>query len=229
MESELNYEKERQLKIIQSAIEAERSLRDITTANLNARISGLKEVLTDYEALTKGGALRAILEPLGKNFLSRQIDLLFNNLFDPSRGIFKEIGKAIGEAGEFEAITEAHILGAKANAEALNTGSLTVNRKTLSAFFEGSNIAYDSIFMAHVQGADVVAKAIGTAYRITPTAPAGEPVPEIPEIMELPSNIALGTALASIPPPAPVEVPEVPGGDILGTIGPTLRGWAYCS
>ena len=147
-----NFEKERYLTILQAAIDAELELRNITQSNLEIRIAGLKELLSDYEALTQGGALKKIFEPLGKGVLTRQIDLLIQNLFDPTRGIFKKVGEILGQTGEQEALRQAQLLRDRATAETLTQtfdfGATTTSTAIINAFQIGSQLTFDKIVAA---------------------------------------------------------------------------------
>lgn len=157
-----NFERERYLAILQASIDAETQLRSITESNLETRISGLKDVLSDYEGLTQGGALRAIFEPLGKGILTRQIDQLIQNLFDPTRGIFKKAGEILGQTGEQEALRQAQILRDKATAETFSQsfqfGATTTSNAIITAFEVGAQLTFNSITSAlgtSAQGAGV--------------------------------------------------------------------------
>jgi hypothetical protein len=83
--------------------------------NTEARLQGLKEVLTDFNTLVTSP--ERIFEAAGTDFIKRQGDLLFKNLFARG-GVLEGIGQTIGLAGEVQSpIISAHIQGATEGAQ----------------------------------------------------------------------------------------------------------------
>jgi hypothetical protein len=83
--------------------------------NTEARLQGLKEVLTDFNTLVTSP--ERIFEAAGTDFIKRQGDLLFKNLFSRG-GLLEGAGQVIGLAGEVQSpIINAHIQGATEGAQ----------------------------------------------------------------------------------------------------------------
>jgi hypothetical protein len=106
------------LNLIERIRLAEQESAAFTTQVLNntqARLQGLKEVLTDFNTLVTSP--ERIFEAAGTDFIKRQGDLLFKNLFSRG-GLLEGAGQVIGLAGEVQSpIISAHIQGATEGAQ----------------------------------------------------------------------------------------------------------------
>ena len=80
--------------------------------NLQARLAGLKQVLTDFDALTSRDFVQTIFGTAGQDLVSRQADVLLEALFNPKTGLLASVGGILGSAGEATIITDAHVQGA---------------------------------------------------------------------------------------------------------------------
>lgn len=70
-------------------------------ANVESATSGLRSVLSDYDAFTARGALRDVLTPISDTFLTRTADNFVNTLFDASKDtLFGNIAEAFGAGPE---------------------------------------------------------------------------------------------------------------------------------
>jgi TP901 family phage tail tape measure protein len=102
---------------------------DARVENTAGRLEGLKEALKSYETLTKSP--ERIFAAAGEQFISRQVDLLFEGLFNEKTGLLSSFASALGGAGEvFKPIENAHIYGVIAAAPILT-----------SAYIEGAMAA----------------------------------------------------------------------------------------
>ena len=68
--------------------------------NFTARTAGLRSVLSDYERLTSGGVFEEVFGTAGQAFVTRQVDVLFERLFNQTDGVLGGVSRAIGAAGE---------------------------------------------------------------------------------------------------------------------------------
>jgi len=103
---------ETQIALLNQVFDIETSIVTRTRDNATNRLSGLKTLLTDFDALTSRDFFATGFGSIGEDLISRQADIFLEQLFDPSTGLFAGIGEALGIAGEFKAITDAHITGA---------------------------------------------------------------------------------------------------------------------
>lgn len=88
-------------------------------SNYDERIAGIKQILTDFETISSGKFFEAFFGVPGKAFVNRQADILIEELFDPTRGLFKNIGVELGLAGETDQIVVAHTTGSAIAAAAI--------------------------------------------------------------------------------------------------------------
>lgn len=97
--------KGQQLDIIQQINKIQTNYTNQVDTNLEQRLTGLKEVLSDIDKLTHGKALATIFDRFSKSFQDRQVQK-FLSLFNQDSekggagGVFGFIGKLIGGAGE---------------------------------------------------------------------------------------------------------------------------------
>ena len=103
---------ETELALLRQIFEVETSIVTRTRENATNRLSGLKTLLTDFDALTSRDFFATGFGSIGQDLIERQADIFLEQLFDPSTGLFAGLGEALGIAGEFKAITDAHIIGA---------------------------------------------------------------------------------------------------------------------
>lgn len=129
-------QKELQLELIRTAYDEILEHENQIQTNLQERLSGVKEILTNYDTFAKGGALRAVLQPAGQSFINRQADQ-FLKIFSKG-GRLGRIGEIIGLAGEQpnEPIMLAHVQGAQIVKNAIIEGHLT----GLRAAYPGINL-----------------------------------------------------------------------------------------
>jgi hypothetical protein len=82
----------------------------IQESNAQARLQGVRELLTDIDLLTSGAAFETFFGVPGQAFVERQADLLMDTLFNTRTGLLKEFSSVVGGTGEI--ITDAHVNGA---------------------------------------------------------------------------------------------------------------------
>ncbi|MBU8920983.1 MAG: hypothetical protein KOO63_03900 [Bacteroidales bacterium] len=132
--------KSNEASIVAEIQSREQQISEIVSARVNnttARLAGLKEVLSNYETLSNSP--ERIFEAAGKAFLSRQVDLLFEGLFNSKAGLLKGLGEALGAVGErYKPITNAHVEGAMQGAvllrQAIIDGAQTAGAATKYSF-----------------------------------------------------------------------------------------------
>lgn len=136
LERNITLQKELQLEFIRTAYDEILEHENQIQSNLQERLTGVKEILTNYDTFAKGGALRAVLQPAGQSFINRQADQ-FLKIFSKG-GRLGRIGEIIGLAGEQpnEPIMLAHVQGAQIVKNAIIEGHLT----GLRAAYPGINI-----------------------------------------------------------------------------------------
>lgn len=122
VEAQAALEKQRAAEILKATEEEILALRRRQVENTEARLAGLRTILTDFERLTSGEAVREVLGTAGSAFLQRQVDLLFESLFDAETGILKGIGRQIGIAGEADKFQQALIQGSTQGAIIIEQG-----------------------------------------------------------------------------------------------------------
>lgn len=68
--------------------------------NVDSATSGLRQILSDFKSLEKGG-LKTLLSPVADTFISRTVDNFTSQLFDASgTGFFSTVARAFGESTE---------------------------------------------------------------------------------------------------------------------------------
>jgi hypothetical protein len=132
--SEINRQRILEETTIRAIQQEQMDALNVVQSNYDARIAGLKQILTDFETISSGKFFEAFFGTPGKAFIERQADILIKELFDPTRGVFKNIGRQLGLAGETDRILVAHT--------------------------EGSAIAAAAIVQAHIYGGSVAASLI---------------------------------------------------------------------
>jgi hypothetical protein len=110
-EAQINAERELVLQRIALIEEQQAEFIQIQGDNAQARLEGVRQLLTDIELLTSGAALETFFGVPGQAFVERQADLLMDTLFNTRTGLLKEFSSVVGGSGEI--ITDAHILGAQ--------------------------------------------------------------------------------------------------------------------